>query len=190
MNYKEKLKENGYWITTVPKEELTVELCQIAIKNSRKKFESNHSILYFIPKKYITNEIIIEALKRNGDALVDIPRKIKKSGMITYEMYSIAVNELGNSLRNVPEDVKTKELCEIAVFNDGRALRFTPEEFVDEELIIQAIKTVPQVINCVPEEKLTYLVLYEYAKRIDALNLYEAIPKQIFIRLIEHEIFI
>lgn len=189
MDYKEKLKEYGYWIVGVPKEELTYELCKIAVDNCRKNFRSSRSILDFIPYDYITSDLAIEALKKNGDALLDIPYKLKKSGFITYEMYKIAVSELGDSLRGVPRDVKTKELCEMAIFNDGRALRFTPEEYITEELIIQAIKTVPQVINCLAAEKLTDAVLYEYTKRVTALSLHYHIPDKIEALLKERRIY-
>jgi hypothetical protein len=54
----------------------------------------------------------------------------------TAEICHAAVEQSGSLLQNVPEKLKSKELCQFAVEHDkyGRALRFVPKEFLTPEL--------------------------------------------------------
>ena len=50
------------------------------------------------------------------------------------------LSDYGNSLKYVPESMKTKEICELAVSNDGRALEYVPESMKTNELCRIAVR--------------------------------------------------
>lgn len=178
MNYENILKENGFRIIEIPCCDLNQELCMLATKNSYRQFGSNQSILCFIPVQYITPELVLEAVRHNGDAIIDIPLAQHTPEFFSDEILEAAVTELGDALRNIPASFITPKLCMLAVNDDGRALRFVPEQFISEQLILIALKTVPTVLECVNEKYLTDAVLYEYLKRMTALGI--KIPAEYF----------
>jgi len=64
-----------------------------------------------------------ERVSQNGWALEDVPQELK-----TIELCTIAVSKYGYILQCVPQDLRTPELCKIAVSESGWALQFVPQE--------------------------------------------------------------
>ena len=114
-------------INYVPKQHLTQELCEIAVKQNGLSFNyiPNH-----IEKTY---EMYESAIKVNAVKFIDIPENFR-----TYEIKKLAVKNDGMNLTHIDE--KTYELCKIAVKENGVAIKFVPDipEFV--ELCIISIK--------------------------------------------------
>jgi uncharacterized protein (TIGR02145 family) len=91
-------------------------------------------------------EKYLEEVKENGLALENVPEALK-----TAEMCMAAVENEGLALGDVPEALKTAEMCMAAVKNDGLALDFAPEALKTLELCIAAVKLDCDAIEYVPD---------------------------------------
>jgi Domain of unknown function (DUF4116) len=80
-----------------------------------------------------------------------------------------AVQQDGLSLKEVPEEHKTPELCRLAVAQNGRALRYVPEDKKTLELYRFAIEQNGQVLEYVPEKYKP--ALYKLAVQQDGMAL-------------------
>ena len=76
----------------------------------------------FIPDKYKTQEICLNAFKKNLWALQYIPKELR-----TKELYELAVRQDGRTLEYIPKELRTKELCELAIQQNGRFLEYIPK---------------------------------------------------------------
>jgi len=96
----------------------------------RKRFDGDLS-------KYVTKEMCLEAVKKNGygNALRYVPIHLK-----TEEMCLEAVNENGRALQFVLNKFITKEMCLEAVKKNGFALQFVPTSLMTEEICFEAVK--------------------------------------------------
>ena len=120
--YERKLKSNEIYISKVPDELKTPELCKIAV-------ESNDDNFQFVPDELKTPELCKIALKLEGANLRYVPDKLKTS-----KLCKIAVAENGFAIKYVPKEFITPELCKIAVEHDGYALKYVPDKFKTPEL--------------------------------------------------------
>ncbi|MDR0599616.1 MAG: DUF4116 domain-containing protein [Treponema sp.] len=67
----DKAKQSWCNLIFVPKEQLTVELCHVAV-------EHDGMALQCVPQKLRTVELWMAAVKQNDDAFWDIPEKLRK----------------------------------------------------------------------------------------------------------------
>ena len=79
----------------------------------------------------------LEEIYENGYALIDIPEDMR-----TYELCEVAVKDFPYALQYVPEELKTPRLCYVAIKNDGTTLELVPEELRTFELCDKAIFTI------------------------------------------------
>lgn len=97
--------------------------------------------------------------------------------LITEEMCKKAVEQGGYALNYVPEGFKTEEICRIAVRQNGWLLEYVPEKFKTEELCKLAVEQDGTALHYVPEELKTK-ELYLLAMREDPYVL-DIIPTEI-----------
>ena len=90
-------------------------------------------------------------LNAAGDSLKWVPKELK-----TKELCEYAVSIRGAALEYVPEEPKTKELCTIAVDKIGRAFEFVPEKFKSPELCKIAVEKYGGNLEYVPENLKTF----------------------------------
>ncbi len=100
-----------------------------------------------------TEQDALEAVRQDGMALEDVPEKLK-----TPEICAEAVCGSGWALAFVPEALKTPELCLEAVMWTGKALEFVPEALKSEEICRAAVRTDRKAILVTPLEMVDRLV--------------------------------
>jgi hypothetical protein len=149
----------------VPENYRTIELCYEAV---RKKGEA----LQYVPENLKTIDLCYEAVKMDGDALQWVPKNFKTTGMYleTVRAYSRSLHEfrypdrygVANSqrsalrndiervLKEMPEELKTQELCFEAVKENGAALAHVPEHLRTPELCLEAVKQNGGALQYVP----------------------------------------
>ena len=85
--------------------------------------------------KYLEYQEHLEAVKQFSEAFKQVPEELK-----TQEMCYTAVKAYGKVFEFVPEELKTSKFCEFAVSRDGRAFKFVPEEFKTAEMSNMAVR--------------------------------------------------
>jgi hypothetical protein len=103
--------------------------------------------LFFFDYDETDKEKIFELVKKEGLALEDVPEKLK-----TYDVCLAAVRNSGWVLGYVPEKHKTAELCLEAVRQNGVALVDVPEEQKTAELCFEAVRQNDGALPFVPEK--------------------------------------
>lgn len=117
------------------------------------------SLFSYIPEHKKTLDICLEAVKKDGWALMHVPEDKK-----TIEIYLEAVKQNGLSLCEVPEDKKTLEICLEAVTRDAWALQYVPEDKKTVEICLKAVKRHGCSLKYVPKDKKTIEVCLEAVK--------------------------
>lgn len=112
----------------------------------------------------------LSLVKNNGMSLKEIPLE-----KITEEICRTAIQNNNTSFRYVPDTFKTEELCSFAVSISGTTLKFVPESLKTDTLCRTAIQNFPWALKEVPEELKTK-ELCEFAfegcmKTIESSNL-------------------
>ncbi len=70
-----------------------------------------------------------------------------------YEDIAItAVKKAGDTLRFVPEELRTEKLCKYAVANNGWSIRDVPEKLVDENICLSAVTVNGDTLRDIPEK--------------------------------------
>ena len=72
------VKKNGWALRYMPEEHRTVEVCLEAIKCFHVGLEIT---MESVPKKFLTSEFYLEAIKRNGHVLGSVPEEMKSPEM-------------------------------------------------------------------------------------------------------------
>jgi hypothetical protein len=130
--------------------------------------------LKFIPEKYRTNEIYLNAIKQNGCNIKYIPDNlltkelcelaVKQNGwcikdissnFLTKELYELAVQSNGEALYYVPKKQLTYELCKMAVKQNGEALFYTPKALKTDELYELAVQSNGNSLRIIPLKSIT-----------------------------------
>jgi len=130
----------------------TYELCLFAIKNSSERF--TRYIMELIPSAFHTDELCREALKKHGNCITIIDRKIKKPWMEV-----LALQQNGDSLRFIPIHRRTYDYCKMAVTNNGIALKYVPEKFRTEEICNIALGKNGLALKYIRNQKIDYCKL-------------------------------
>jgi hypothetical protein len=123
--YLEIVKINSGYLSQIPEDKRTYEICLEAVKNCG-------SILSEISRQ--TNELCLEAVKKYGSALAYVHDK-------TFEICMEAIKQNPEALRFVPQEFLNAEICENVVTRSGYMLHYVPKHLRTERVCIVAIKT-------------------------------------------------
>jgi len=172
------LKKDARYITKIPQERITQEMCDIAV-------DQNGYALKLLPDKFKTRETMLTAVKRDGDALSFVPESMRD-----YEICSAAVNQCGDVLQYVPNELRDfamcnsailhnlpwwnfgeipeelpeyYELCKLAVNKNGDMLQSIPKHRITYEICLAAINQNPGSSRFVPKSLPEYEKLHDYA---------------------------
>ena len=161
-----------YWyfhLKTLGKQKQTKELVDQAVKDFTAN-DHKYMILEYVAKKYLTYDVCINAIKRNGMNLKYVPEQYRDNSMC----YAAVQND-GEALEYVPKEIlcgdrgfeicftavcndfsgailslvpksylrgkRGKGLCETAVRENGHALKYVPPKMITEVLVRLAIET-------------------------------------------------
>jgi len=80
-------------------------------------------------------------ITQNGWALEDVPQELR-----TPDLCKIAVAQYGYALKYVPQDLRTKDLCTIAVAQYGWALQWVPKD-LKLEVVLKVSLEKPLIKN-------------------------------------------
>ena len=115
-----------------------------------------------VPENIKTDEFIINALRKDGDALLAID-----SERLTPEMYNTAVETTGTALRLVPPEIITPEMAAKAVENSGMAIVYVPSDLKTPEMCRNALNSVCSeefdIVRHIPHSD----VIIEHLKRFE-----------------------
>ncbi|AGN26274.1 metallophosphoesterase [Candidatus Methanomassiliicoccus intestinalis] len=145
----------------------TFEMVQRAVEND----DGCGTILKFMSKQLMTEDLCIIACSKNGDNLDYVPEYL-----LSYNICKAALSNRGELLSKIPEKFKTYELCEIAVSTDEKyvALSYVPLNLIMGEqgrrLCELAIKKNPLAIEKVPNEFITKTMAYDVVSRTSQEN--------------------
>jgi Domain of unknown function (DUF4116) len=106
----------------------------------------NSGMLFHVPREFLTLELCLAAVRRDGLTLQDVPGEFQ-----TAELCHDAVGQNGLALQEVPEDLRTPQLCELAVSGDGRALEYVPEALRTKDICMAALAHNREVMKFVPK---------------------------------------
>ena len=175
----EAVKKQGHWLSNVPEEIITEEMCVEAVKSDtivapryiperlrtkelyKKLFKLAPKIFWKIPKKFLDEQMIIDALKYDGNNLEHLDEK-----MITSEYCNIALENNPMAIQYVPKKYITEGFCLELLQRDYRAFIY----------ILEPLKTLERcidVLNRALKDKET-----DESKRIMAREISAAIPER------------
>ncbi len=127
-----------------------------------KAVEGCPDVLRFVPESLRTGALCAEAVL--GSLRLDGIAELVPASAWTEPLAYAAVWAGGRSLGNVPEEMKTLDLCRDAVLDDGSALRFVPEALRTPALCLEAVKRDGVAFSAVPEALQTQELALEAAK--------------------------
>jgi hypothetical protein len=130
----EAVKINVRNLEHVPYKLRTEEICKIAFKQN-------------VPKKLITGELCVNAVKGNPYIILNIPEE-----MITEELCMTAVEGNPYIILNIPEEMITEELCMTAVKENPGIIKIIPKEMITEEICKISAKHKDNLLKFVPDK--------------------------------------
>lgn len=148
------LRINGQFLKHVPKQLRSLELCEVAVKQSGLN-------LQFVPWAHRTPEICEIAVSQNAYALTLVRARDRTEGLCKH-----AVEQTGRLLGSVPKHLRSEELCEIALTQDGKALVSVPDHLRSEKLCRIALSQTTAALRYVPLSLRDYN-LYKFALERD-----------------------
>lgn len=124
----EAIKQNPHAIDHIPREMITVEMCEIAVSQIPR-------LISRVP--LITEKICKIAISVGGGKIL----RLIPNGMRSYEVCFAAVThkKCTAAMQHVPDAMKSPQLCIAAVTLCGCALRHVPNELITEEMCIVAV---------------------------------------------------
>lgn len=178
-DYLSMVSEDGWLIKAVPIEYRDKTICETAIDNADIQITDNYSILSLIPCELRDRDMCLRAIKKDGAAIRDVPEDVK-----TYEMCYLAIQENGKELDMVPLQFRDEKMCLAAVSDDGVAILAVSEALRTEELWRIALRTRPEFITSMPnrfrtQELYVYLCRHAQKAQIDFSYIRKAFPERI-----------
>jgi hypothetical protein len=113
------------------------------------------------------------ALEQGELELYNVPEELR-----TPELCKIAVSKNGKALEYVPEELKTPEICKIAVSQNGMVLEHVPEELRTPEIYKIAVSNYGNALYYVPKELPEYLEICKLAVSHNGVAL-EWVPEKL-----------
>ena len=150
------VEKKGMLLEFVPENLRTKEICEIAVNNYEE--EDYRCPLQFVPEDFRTEKICNVVIRNHPDiseSLDYIPKHLQ-----TVDFFMKLIEDCGGYiLGDVPENLKTEELCKLAVSRpylvDFGVLRFVPEKFMTAELCEIAVKNDSRILQEIPEHLMT-----------------------------------
>ena len=147
----------------VPKEWITPEICDVAVKK-------DHQLFVCVPDKFKTQTMCDVAVKKDHELFGHVPYKFK-----TQEMCDVALEQDSSNLEYVPYNLKTLEMCLDAVKKDPTkyyVLEYVPEEFKKtKEMFLLLVEHDSRLFERVPDEFKTQemcdVAVFDYHWNID-----------------------
>ncbi len=123
--------ESLWW--GIPDRYKTQSICERAV-------EMHPPNLKFVPKKYITSELLQTAMRQSRHLSSVFETYINNTDNVDHKLCMSAVRMDGNTLKLIPDQYKTPELCIAAIKQTGKALAYVPFSMITEELCRLAVK--------------------------------------------------
>ena len=143
------IKLHGLALKYVPKDKITFEICELAVKQ-------NGLALEYVPNEIMTDNeyltICVQAIFKNSSALKYVLIE-KLTDEMTDKIIELAVKNNGSALKYAPKDKITDKIIELAVKNDGLALEFVPDNKKSQEIIKSAVQNDGFALKYVPDNK-------------------------------------
>ena len=139
----EAVKQNGRTLELVPKNLQSVSLCIEAVKQ-------NASAIKYVSKKIMNIDICMEAVRSDGTIIAYstyIPEKFR-----TKKLFLEAIKQNGKALEYVPDKYKSESFCKIAIMQNGLALEFVPKNILSKELFLLAVDQNGLALEYVPSK--------------------------------------
>lgn len=116
-----RVRSNGLLLALVPKELVTAEMCEIAMRSGGRM--SN------VPKRFITPEMCLQTVKKDVQFLFDVPQD-----MLTKDLCVEAIRSDHRAINCIPKIKLTEEVC-------AEAIKIDPMNFyrLDKDLLTKAI---------------------------------------------------
>lgn len=149
--YLEALKQDGYLIKKVPKENLSHKFIKTALNN-------RSDALKFVPKKLVTKKILLEVAKKNAEIISWIDPKLLSSKLINQ-----AIETDPFVLKYIPKELQTPDLCLKAIKLNIDACYYVQiikkkhrnpldiEKNLQEMSIVQNSKLIKETMNSIPK---------------------------------------
>ena len=161
------VEKDGRNLQFVPNELRTLELCLVA-------FHQNHDALMHVPE-HIKNLIGVEMQTDNSlnEGLLDILTSRETLDLLTDDEFAEYLNtgdfpvkiwltvlkKNGLFLQEVPDMLKSVELCTEAVQQNGLALQYVPDFLKSHELCLAAVQQDGDALYFVPDKLQTFELL-------------------------------
>ena len=176
--YREKISSSNLAIFGVPKQYVTPELCSdriefvlkyglyrddnkelpiLAQSPSIRELYTKIALfvkggLRFIPPEMIDEEMCLNAASRASNNVDDDLLEYIPEQFLTERVINAAITWRGRSLRNVPANLQTEEICRIAVNQDPQAFPYVAPACKSKRLCVFAVRRLYSNIGNVPPE--------------------------------------
>ncbi len=166
--YMDLVKENPLNLRGIPQKDRTYEMCKEAFDNTYGKDKSNFGIagaltepsmalqmvreqddprmidflMDVIPRKAISEEVALEAVRKNGKILYLVPNEV-----ITQQVGEIAVRNHPQSIQWVPRGIRTADMCLYAFKSDSELDIYTPDRIRCEDNIYTFARKMDELLR-------------------------------------------
>jgi hypothetical protein len=195
--YRQKIKftKTEYFVELLNRDSA---VAYITIPEGVSVVKNPESNIWYANRIYITNiidlcqlecwnneEFRLTAVRKNGMSLRHIPEQFKTS-----ELCLLAVQQDGRSLEFVPSSLQTEDICLNAVRENADSVEFICPELLTEEICLEAVKQDGYALCYIPGELRTYEICLEAVRRIKYMLHYapDHLKTPEFLRLIEDDI--
>lgn len=151
---RDSLRATGYNMRCIPKDVLTHELVELALKTNCWAIEN-------VPNQFKTYKNCLSAVSRNGEILQHVPKEI-----IDYNMCIAAAKTPYHSLKYIPKEFITKKICYLAVLAIGENIKFVPEEFMSSDLALLAVQSDEYPGHCTAGQNIRFIPTKFYTKEL------------------------
>jgi len=126
----------------LPEDKKSADICRYAV-------QCEPYNIRFVPNKYLTEPMIITAVKQESHVLVHIKKEMRSE-----KVYLAAIESKSyypELFRHLPEKYITQDLCLKGISHNSSDLKYVPDEFKTVEIIKKALRKAPSNIKYIPE---------------------------------------
>ncbi|MDR1172851.1 MAG: DUF4116 domain-containing protein, partial [Bacteroidales bacterium] len=145
--YMKLVRENGMNLKYIPREHREKDICRTALDNTYGIDHEKIHIISHIPHSDICLDVIKS--NKNPDTVNEIMLYMDK-GVIDGDIAKEVVSMDAQTIKYIPDSLKTKEICREAVFSKPDVLGWVPEDRRTPEMCLLAVKSHPYLENFVP----------------------------------------
>ena len=159
------VKEDAKSLKFVPYRYKNYKICLVAIVESKIKYVH---ILTYVNEDNMTRAGDIYALASSSGLPSSAAARMTEKEY--NDLVFKAVNYDGRALKDVPDNLKTSELCKLAVRYDGIALQYVPINLRTLEICEQAVINSSKAIKYVNDEQMKEYLSIKYEITQDKIN--------------------